>query len=110
MLYELAERYDLDVRNMVVIGDALTDIQAGQGAGCETILVLTGRGREQLQRAAEVGTTGFMVASDLPAAVSLALQCLQPANSTPALVSQVYDSLPSDGLSAVGSSTVLLDR
>lgn len=73
MLLELAERYELDLSDVVMIGDALTDIQAGQGAGCETILVLTGRGREQLRRAASAGTKGFKVASDLAAAVPLAL-------------------------------------
>jgi D-glycero-D-manno-heptose 1,7-bisphosphate phosphatase len=74
MLLELAERFGLELSDVVVIGDALSDIEAGQRAGCETILVLTGRGREQLKRAASAGASGFKVASDLSAAVPLALQ------------------------------------
>jgi D-glycero-D-manno-heptose 1,7-bisphosphate phosphatase len=57
-----------------VIGDALTDIQAGLSVGCKTILVLTGRGEEQLAHATRVGIGGFSVAPDLSAAADLLLK------------------------------------
>jgi D-glycero-D-manno-heptose 1,7-bisphosphate phosphatase len=72
LILDLAAKHHLDLRDAVVIGDALTDIEAGQAAGCRTILVLTGRGREQLSL---IGDTQrpFAVAADLPAAVDLVL-------------------------------------
>ncbi|MHB1414180.1 MAG: D-glycero-alpha-D-manno-heptose-1,7-bisphosphate 7-phosphatase [Chloroflexota bacterium] len=80
LLLELARRYDLDLRDTVLIGDALSDIEAGQAAGCRTILVLTGRGPEQLTLATAGGKNGFAVAMDLAAAVdSLLLTVLSAA-------------------------------
>jgi histidinol phosphatase-like enzyme len=38
----------LDLNGSYLIGDAATDIQAGQQVGCQTILVLTGRGKEEI--------------------------------------------------------------
>jgi D-glycero-D-manno-heptose 1,7-bisphosphate phosphatase len=74
LLLNLAQRYGVDLRQTVVIGDALTDVDAGQAAGCQTILVLTGRGREQLRVASSSGRNGFLVARDLAAATDLLLQ------------------------------------
>ncbi len=48
MLHSLAEEFGIDLQRSYMIGDALTDIAAGQAAGCRTALVSTGRGREQL--------------------------------------------------------------
>jgi D-glycero-D-manno-heptose 1,7-bisphosphate phosphatase len=63
----------VNLNKSVVIGDALTDIDAGLAAGCESILVLTGRGWEQLAKARALGHTGFQVAADLAAATQLVL-------------------------------------
>ncbi len=38
--------YEVDAADAVVIGDAASDVAAGQAAGTRTILVLTGRGAE----------------------------------------------------------------
>lgn len=73
LLLELARKYALDLREATVIGDALADIEAGQAAGCQVILVLTGRGREQLELARAVGKHGFVVASDLGMATEVVL-------------------------------------
>ncbi len=81
LLYDLAEQFGLDLSDAVVIGDALSDVEAGKAAGCETILVLTGRGREQLAEAMLSGRSDFRVASDLSAAVCLALQHYRPSAS-----------------------------
>lgn len=50
MLLSLAAERQIDLAQTYFIGDALTDLAAGQAAGCRTILVLTGRGSEQLGR------------------------------------------------------------
>jgi D-glycero-D-manno-heptose 1,7-bisphosphate phosphatase len=73
LLLTLAGRYGVDLRDSVMIGDALNDIEAGHKAGCQTILVLTGRGAEQLAQAKKTGTNGFLIANDLVAAVDLLL-------------------------------------
>ncbi len=46
MLQEAATRYDIDLDNSIMIGDKLADIEAGQAAGCRTILVRTGYGAQ----------------------------------------------------------------
>jgi D-glycero-D-manno-heptose 1,7-bisphosphate phosphatase len=50
MLLTAARELQIDLQNSLMVGDALTDIQAGKRAGVPgNYLVLTGRGREQLQ-------------------------------------------------------------
>lgn len=50
MLLAAAQELQIDLQNSLMVGDALTDMQAGQSAGVpRNYLVLTGRGREQLQ-------------------------------------------------------------
>lgn len=71
LILDLSRRYGLDPKDCVLIGDALTDIDAGQAAGCHTILVLTGRGRDQLAVASASGKNGFGIAADLPSAVDM---------------------------------------
>jgi D-glycero-D-manno-heptose 1,7-bisphosphate phosphatase len=78
LLVNLAQRFGVNLTRAVVIGDALSDIEAGLAVGCRTILVLTGRGREQLAYATAVGANGFMVADDLSAAVDLLLITTDP--------------------------------
>ena len=47
MLLDLAARWHIDLSRATFIGDALTDIQAAKTAGCQSVLVQTGRGAEQ---------------------------------------------------------------
>jgi D-glycero-D-manno-heptose 1,7-bisphosphate phosphatase len=57
LLSQAAEELDLDLNRSILVGDALTDLQAGISAGIpRRILVLTGRGAEQqsLPRAAQL--------------------------------------------------------
>jgi len=72
MILALAAKHRLDLGKAVVIGDFLTDMEAGVAAGCRTIMVLSGRGQEQLRTPGNAGQT-FAVAADLPAAVDLVL-------------------------------------
>jgi D-glycero-D-manno-heptose 1,7-bisphosphate phosphatase len=74
LLHRLADEYGVELRDAVVIGDALADIQAGQAAGCTRILVLTGRGQDQLIQARAAGIDDFLVADSLFAAVTMLLE------------------------------------
>jgi D-glycero-D-manno-heptose 1,7-bisphosphate phosphatase len=79
LLLQAAERWDLDLAASVLVGDAETDILAAQRAGCRPLLVLTGRGAEQLAVLRAAGRDGFLVAGDLPAAVDWISAFHQPA-------------------------------
>ena len=45
MLFQAARELDLDLRRSLMIGDKLSDLEAGSRAGCETVLVRTGYGK-----------------------------------------------------------------
>jgi D-glycero-D-manno-heptose 1,7-bisphosphate phosphatase len=47
MLLEAAREHSIDLALSYMVGDKASDIEAGQAAGCHTILVQTGYGREQ---------------------------------------------------------------
>lgn len=47
LLLRAAEEMDIDLSRSVMIGDALTDVRAGQAAELPAILLRTGRGRDQ---------------------------------------------------------------
>lgn len=49
MLIDAARRYDINLLDSTMIGDKLADIEAGLAAGCRTILVRTGYGKEEEQ-------------------------------------------------------------
>lgn len=48
MILKAAEEHDLDVKNSFMVGDRLTDLEAGVNAGCSAVaLVRTGYGAQQ---------------------------------------------------------------
>jgi len=52
MLLQAAKDFAIDLSHSYMIGDSVIDIQAGKNAGCQTVLVLTGKGyqtREELE-------------------------------------------------------------
>ena len=62
LLLEAAERHALDLSRSILVGDALTDIQAGQNAGVGlNVLVRTGRGEKQLALPDAAGLAPFQV-------------------------------------------------
>ncbi len=69
MLLQAARELGLDLARSVMIGDALSDIQAGHNAGTQAILLRTGRGAAQ---EALVRATGLAVPiyDDLAAALA----------------------------------------
>ncbi|CAK0769312.1 D-glycero-alpha-D-manno-heptose-1, 7-bisphosphate 7-phosphatase [Gammaproteobacteria bacterium] len=64
MIYEATQDFDIDLDRSWLVGDKLSDIQAGLAAGVKSILVLTGYGRNDC---ALLGDEGICVA-DIAAA------------------------------------------
>jgi D-glycero-D-manno-heptose 1,7-bisphosphate phosphatase len=48
MLLQVADEMGIDLSRSYLVGDAATDLMAGQRVGCQSYLVLTGRGLQQL--------------------------------------------------------------
>ncbi|HEY9269179.1 MAG TPA: D-glycero-beta-D-manno-heptose 1,7-bisphosphate 7-phosphatase [Methylotenera sp.] len=48
MIKEIAKRFSVELDRVFAVGDALRDLQAFSNAGCRTILVLTGKGKDTL--------------------------------------------------------------
>jgi len=69
LLLQAADELDLDLGRSYVIGDAITDMQAADAAGAQPILVLTGRGQEQVRKAGLADAPPWLVVADLGAAV-----------------------------------------
>jgi D-glycero-D-manno-heptose 1,7-bisphosphate phosphatase len=66
LLLRAAEDLRLDLSRSLMIGDALTDIQAGQAAGvARAILLRTGRGRDQERLPEAASLAPFAVYDDL---------------------------------------------
>ena len=69
MLKQAAECLQIDLADAYMIGDAYSDIQAGQTVGCTSFLVLTGRGLAQLPLTLRHATANFHVVPHLDVAV-----------------------------------------
>lgn len=71
MLLQAAEEWSLDLRSSWMVGDAWSDLLAGQAAGLEgTILVKTGRGSSQLLEIQPAEIQPYLIADDLISAYS----------------------------------------
>ena len=71
LLLRAAQELDLSLTRSYVVGDAITDVEAALAVGCSPILVLTGRGMEQVGLLKEQGYEAVPVARDLAEAVAL---------------------------------------
>lgn len=70
-LIERAEaELELDLKNAVVIGDHLCDIQLGKNIGAKTILVLTGHGKKEIDELKNANVKPDFIADDLLDAVN----------------------------------------
>ncbi|MDM8530773.1 HAD family hydrolase [Anaerolineales bacterium HSG25] len=67
MLLDAAKEMGLNLGASYMVGDAASDLLAGQQVGCRTFLVLTGRGQAQLPLAGQQVKGCFTVAPDLMA-------------------------------------------
>jgi len=70
MLIQAANELSLELKSSWMVGDAWSDIQAGQSAGVRgKIIVKTGRGAEQLQLHHPDGIGDYFVCEDLTKAI-----------------------------------------
>jgi D-glycero-D-manno-heptose 1,7-bisphosphate phosphatase len=74
MLLRAAAEMNIDLTQSYLIGDALTDMQAGLSAGCKCLMVLTGRGIEQAMAAPQELSIHFQRAYDLKHAIDTVLR------------------------------------
>jgi D-glycero-D-manno-heptose 1,7-bisphosphate phosphatase len=72
MLLKAATELELDLERSYMVGDAVTDIKAASAAGVRGILVLTGRGRDQMALLA-AEEVDCLVMADLEAAANYIL-------------------------------------
>lgn len=70
LLLQAAGRLQLPLDKCYLVGDALTDIQAGSAVGCQCALVRTGRGREQLDSADLAAYPPFHITADITTATN----------------------------------------
>ena len=71
MLFRAAREFGIELPKSYIVGDNITDIQAGARAGCTTILVKTGRGKEILKQRDQWSVSPDYIAEDLYEAVKL---------------------------------------
>jgi histidinol-phosphate phosphatase family protein len=75
MILEAAGAHGLDLARSILIGDAVSDLQAARAAGIPVYaLVRTGRGLEEEKRLGEMGFEGTSVFADLKAALGALLK------------------------------------
>lgn len=73
MILQAQREYHIELKNSYLIGDSLSDIEAGINAGCMTILVLTGKGKDQLLKISSQGVRPLVITQDISEAVKLIL-------------------------------------
>lgn len=73
LIQQAVSDFNIDLKNSILIGDAITDLQAGQNAGIgKLVLVRTGRGKKQLQLPS-ARQLQFIICDDLLDAFNLLL-------------------------------------
>jgi D-glycero-D-manno-heptose 1,7-bisphosphate phosphatase len=74
MLLMAAAEWDLDLTRCYLVGDAMSDIEAGSAVGCTTFLVKTGRGGKALQQRQNWKIQPDFIVEDLAQAVEIILK------------------------------------
>ncbi len=65
MLKQAEKDLNLDLKRSFLVGDKISDIEAGYRAGCKTILVLTGYGSDELKKNANMNIKPNYISKDL---------------------------------------------
>ncbi len=81
MLKIAAKDHDIDLSRSFVVGDKMSDLEAGHQVECRTVLVLTGYGTETQEQIRNFGFQPDFTARDLLAAVRWILIGEEVANS-----------------------------
>jgi len=78
MLLRAAKEHGIRLSQSVMIGDKLSDLEAGRRAGCATVLVLSGQGRETCRQMKAMKLAGMadVVCTTFPRAVDWCLGLL----------------------------------
>ncbi len=71
MLKRAERDLNLDLKRSFLIGDKMSDIEAGYRAGCKTILVLTGQGNDELKMISKIDIKPNYISKDLFAAIQI---------------------------------------
>jgi D-glycero-D-manno-heptose 1,7-bisphosphate phosphatase len=74
LLEQAARDLGVELKGSYLVGDALSDVQAGLAVGCTVLLVLTGRGLYQAPRAMRQEPGRFRIVNDVAEAVTAILQ------------------------------------
>jgi D-glycero-D-manno-heptose 1,7-bisphosphate phosphatase len=93
MLHTLAAEMGVDLSQSYLVGDAVTDVMAGNQVGCRTFLVLTGRGLQQVVPALNLEAPRLTVVRDLLEATTQIIETELALNGeTATQSSQLFDS------------------
>lgn len=71
MLKRAEKDLNLDLKRSFLIGDKMSDIEAGYRAGCKTILVLTGQGNSELKKISKMDIKPNYISKDLHTAIQI---------------------------------------
>jgi D-glycero-D-manno-heptose 1,7-bisphosphate phosphatase len=77
MLLHAAQDLAIDLARSFLVGDAVSDIEAALAAGCQPVMVRTGRGHKQAAALATSGLGSVPVLADLGEAVDWVLKQLR---------------------------------
>jgi histidinol-phosphate phosphatase family protein len=75
LLLRAKHELGIDLGASYLVGDAWTDVQAGLTAGCRVLLVLTGRGRQQVDLIPRMLCNRVLIVQDLGEAVAAISAC-----------------------------------
>jgi len=76
LILKASKEHNINLRASYMIGDKLIDIEAGRNAGCKTILVKTGYGKEELNKI-NFNTKPDFIADNLYDAAKIILNALK---------------------------------
>lgn len=77
MILQAAADFNIDLSQSYMMGDDLIDIETGKNAGCRTVLVLTGKGRQTRERLAGLNIQPDLITENILTAIKKLLPLYQ---------------------------------
>lgn len=74
MLFDIANRFEINLNGIPMVGDSLRDLQAGVAAGCDPWLVLTGKGKKTAKEQSNQLPDNTKIHQDLSAIADILLK------------------------------------